>query len=100
MKNPLSLEAFADWCEAKEPTETYYYMDGSSCACAQYCRHLGIEYFPAMRDIDGDFLGQIEELAAAAAMADSTTASHRVTFHSLAHKTRELIAERKELANV
>lgn len=42
MRNPLSLEAFADWCEKKPADEEYYYPDPTICACGQYAKYLGM----------------------------------------------------------
>ncbi len=42
MKNPLSFEEFADWCD-KQPAEAPYdYLDARNCACIQYASFLGI----------------------------------------------------------
>lgn len=43
MKNPLSLEAFADWCEKQPKDKTYRYVEPTECACAQYAKFLGIQ---------------------------------------------------------
>lgn len=43
MKNPISLDAFADWC-AKQPADKHYdYHAVRDCAFAQYLRSLGFE---------------------------------------------------------
>jgi hypothetical protein len=42
MRNPLSIEAFADWCEKKPADEAYSYSNiCGPCAFAQYLIHLG-----------------------------------------------------------
>lgn len=40
MKNVLSFEAFADWCEA-QGDQQYNWDSVCNCACAQYAKHLG-----------------------------------------------------------
>lgn len=45
MKNALTLEAFADFCERKGE-QKYNYMNPKKCALAQYAKSLGIEYRP------------------------------------------------------
>lgn len=53
MKHPLSLSAFADWCERKPADEAYIYLDGENCACAQYGRDIGLEFpFPLGGNVD------------------------------------------------
>lgn len=42
MKNMLSLEAFADWCETQPPEETYNFIDASDCAAARYLKSIGV----------------------------------------------------------
>lgn len=42
MKNPLSLEAFADWAEKRLPEAEYSYFHIPSCACSQYADYLGL----------------------------------------------------------
>lgn len=42
MRNPLSIEAFADWCEKQPADKEYVYEDSWHCACAQYADSLGI----------------------------------------------------------
>jgi hypothetical protein len=44
MRNPISIEAFAEFCESKPVGEEYEYGNFANCAVAQYCRTLGIEY--------------------------------------------------------
>ena len=41
MRNPLTLEAFAAWCETKPADEVYCYTDSGHCAFAQYLSWLG-----------------------------------------------------------
>lgn len=36
MRNPLTLEAFADWAEKMPADEQYEWCDDSDCACGQY----------------------------------------------------------------
>lgn len=43
MKNQLSLEAFADWCEKKPANEEYFWTDADICACGQYAASLGLQ---------------------------------------------------------
>lgn len=94
MRNPLTLEAFADFCESKNPRETYEYMCGNSCACAQYYEQLGLEYSPVEYindDFEAPFLNQIEALAHNAALEKP---HWRGTFGELARLTRQRIADR------
>ena len=44
MRNPLSIEAFADWCEKKPADETYDAGDTHACALAQYARSIGFPH--------------------------------------------------------
>jgi hypothetical protein len=41
MRHPLSLEAFADWCEKQPADKGYDWDDPYYCACAQYAKFLG-----------------------------------------------------------
>jgi hypothetical protein len=43
MRNPLSIEAFTDWCEKKPAGEEYEFTDCRNCAFAQYLKSLGFE---------------------------------------------------------
>lgn len=46
MSNPISLEAFADWC-SKQPAEWEYdYWDVGRCACAQYAKEASLIFRP------------------------------------------------------
>lgn len=42
MKNPLTLEAFAEWAERQPADKVYDYRDCAVCACGQYAASLGI----------------------------------------------------------
>lgn len=42
MKNPLSIEAFADWCEKQPADRGYNYAAPSNCAAAQYLKSVGV----------------------------------------------------------
>jgi len=42
MKNPLSPEAFADWCDKQPPYKVYVYRGQCICAFAQYLTAIGI----------------------------------------------------------
>ena len=42
MKQQLSLEAFADWCEKQPEGRVYRWVDYNECACGQYAASLGI----------------------------------------------------------
>lgn len=39
--NPLTLEAFADWCDTKGD-EKYKYIKRDKCALAQYAKHINV----------------------------------------------------------
>lgn len=41
MKNPISIEAFADWCDKQSADRVYDYKNGHECAFAQYLVALG-----------------------------------------------------------
>lgn len=43
MKNMLTLEAFADWCEKQPVGKVYPYTDVKNCACSQYAKSLGVK---------------------------------------------------------
>jgi hypothetical protein len=43
MRNPLSIEAFTEWCEKKPAGEEYNYDDKYNCAFGQYLQSLGFE---------------------------------------------------------
>lgn len=50
MKNPLSLEAFADWCEKQPADKEYSYIDSENCAVTQYMRACGFPCAYSNRD--------------------------------------------------
>jgi hypothetical protein len=92
MRNPISIEAFAEFCERKPAGEVYEYGDFANCAVAQYCRTLGIEYSVAAlpRVVNNGFekpvgFWQTAELCA-------VKASTR-TFGDLAQRLRAAMAE-------
>jgi hypothetical protein len=41
MRHPLSLEAFASWCEKQPADKAYEWEDPFRCACSQYASSLG-----------------------------------------------------------
>lgn len=43
MRNPISIEAFAEFCERKPAGEVYEYVDNRNCAFGQYLQFLGFE---------------------------------------------------------
>ena len=88
-KPKLTLEAFAEWCEAKDPTEEYNYFDTCGCAVAQYSKMLGLPYQVCLADDRGDFWQQAEYMA-----SYSVGASETATFATLAKTTRNHIAAR------
>jgi hypothetical protein len=50
MQNPLTLEAFANWCKRPENRDRTYCWDHTNhCACGQYAEFLGIEDWPHHR---------------------------------------------------
>lgn len=42
MRHPLSLEAFADWCEKQPADKEYNFNNCRTCAVAQYANSLGL----------------------------------------------------------
>jgi hypothetical protein len=44
MRNPLTLEAFAEWCEKQPADKEYNFFDNHGCAFGQYLKALGIEH--------------------------------------------------------
>ena len=42
MRNPITIEAFAEWCERQPPHAGYYYGDVKGCAFCQYLKSIGI----------------------------------------------------------
>jgi hypothetical protein len=44
MRNVLTLEAFAEWCESKPADAEYTYWDAGRCACAQYAKTMGLDF--------------------------------------------------------
>lgn len=45
MSKPIfSLASFRDFAASKDPNEVYHYLDRDNCACAQYCKSLGLDY--------------------------------------------------------
>lgn len=42
MKNVLTKEAFAEWCEKHPADEFYDYWHSGNCACGQYAKHIGL----------------------------------------------------------
>lgn len=45
MRNPLTIEAFAEWAEKKPANETYDYCSSEACAAAQYLQSLGVQKY-------------------------------------------------------
>jgi hypothetical protein len=43
MRNPLTLEAFAEWCEKQPADAEYNYEDPNRCAYCQYLRATGFD---------------------------------------------------------
>jgi hypothetical protein len=50
MRNPLSLEALADWSETRDPDEQYQYSSPRECLCAQYLRFAGFRVCGVLLD--------------------------------------------------
>lgn len=44
MRNPLTKEAFAEWCEKQREGAEYDFYDCDNCACVQYFRDIGTGY--------------------------------------------------------
>ena len=44
MTNPLTLKAFAEWCESKPADEVYDWMSCEDCAISQYVREREASY--------------------------------------------------------
>ena len=79
MKNALTLEAFADFCERKGD-QGYYYMNPENCALGQYAKSLGVEYHPVSYEPMKTFWEKAEYAAVSACPR---------TFASLAKFIRE-----------
>ena len=62
MRNPLTLEAFAEWCEKQPAEKEFDYIDPQRCACAQYADHIKFEgdWLLSMADKPGDFWGVMD----------------------------------------
>jgi len=45
MRNPLTKEAFAEFCESKPADKTYDIIDANSCAVAQFLKANGVQNF-------------------------------------------------------
>lgn len=43
MRNPLTFEAFAEWCEKQPARKRYDFWDPRNCACARYSESIGGE---------------------------------------------------------
>lgn len=41
MRHPISIEAFAEWCERKPADEEYEWVNVRTCAIKQYAKFLG-----------------------------------------------------------
>lgn len=63
MKNMLSIEAFADWCEKQPADKAYDYLDPYNCACAQYAANLGLAYRVICPSETGSFWERAEWIA-------------------------------------
>lgn len=60
MRNPLTVEAFAAFCEGKPADEAYDYCMASSCAVAQFLQAVGVQNFTLMsNEIPGAFQGPV-----------------------------------------
>lgn len=44
MRNPLSIEAIADWASKQEPDRLYDYTDPHKCALCKYFDSIGLAY--------------------------------------------------------
>lgn len=66
MRNPLTLEAFADWCEKQPPETAYNYSNSKECAVTTYLKSLGLpclssamgywrDYDRVKHDLNGNF---------------------------------------------
>lgn len=92
MKNPLSLEAFADWC-AKQPTDAEYRYDNIvDCACGRYFRSLGID---AHYSGYHEWLGFYRRRIPHSDEMDRLASVRPHTFGALTERVRGAIAARK-----
>lgn len=82
MRSPLSLEAFADWCEKQPANETYNFWSTYTpgCAVIQYLRTLGLgrSDYPRFSSTTG---------------AGEYAGNGTQTFGALAHRLRLALAQ-------
>lgn len=87
-KNPLTIEAFAEWAEKQPADKTYEYIDSTRCACFQYSAAIGMDTsqaIPAWRQdlYDGSAFWH---------RVDDAAAETPYTFGALAARLRALSA--------
>lgn len=81
-RDPLTLEAFAEWCETKPAGRAYDYGDPCNCACAQYAESIDVPYIVADAVEHGSFWEKAEYHAVNCEDPDRT-------FGALAKRLRE-----------
>lgn len=87
MRNPLSIEAFADWCEKQPAYRLYNYSNCRHCAFAQYLEHLGFRG----ASVDGSsfsLTGKFEDDRPLSAVIDRAVYEEPNTFGALASRLR------------
>lgn len=88
MKNPLTIEAFAEWCESKPADERYEYMDDCGCAFFQYLQDRGFQ--PARVDGYGWYSHDGNQYHPLPAGVEDPLCQGDSTFGALAARLREV----------
>lgn len=88
MKNVLSLEAFLDFVEKKDPTEGYRWTDATICACGQYADFLGISNWNNRSSL---FWNEANRIARPIGLEDFLSSTWNDTWGNLASRLKERV---------
>lgn len=103
MRNPLSLEAFADWLGTMPADQLYEYGDINGCAVCQFFDFLGLHYLAvgglAWNDAEGQeraLPADLDRVANGRYDAHRLRQNHKTfrTFGAALERARALLAER------
>ena len=97
MRNPLSLEAFADWLEKQPGEKKYKYISATQCLICQYFNAIGLDFIALDSRAWCDHNYEDHKLPdhfndIAHGVGDDLWTRH--TFGSAARRARELLKEK------
>jgi hypothetical protein len=92
MRNPISIEAFAEFCERKPAGEVYDFFDNCNCAFGQYLQSLGFEK-PVVSGFDWSFDKDDKAREFPHSGMGRALSTHPRTFSDLAQRLRAAMAE-------